>query len=79
VRLDDATCAQGQFWVCFRWFGDFENAKERRIFGERIFAWGEGGARLRPWTLMLLDSCGLWVKCGAKLGSKRAKRGVFRT
>jgi len=27
----------------------------------------------------LLDSCGLWVTCGAKWGSKRAKRGVFRT
>ena len=24
---------------------------------------------------MLLDSCGLWVTCGAKWGSKRAKRG----
>jgi len=46
VRLHEATCAQCQFWACFRWFGDDEKAKERRSFGERILLWGEGGAPL---------------------------------
>ena len=67
--------APDQFRGCFRSFGDYEKAKERRIFEERIFSWGEGGASLRPWTFMLLDSCCLRVTCGAKWGSKRAKRG----
>ena len=82
-RLHEATCTRIKgglaLWACFRSSGDYEKAKERRSFGERIFTLGEGGASLRPWTFILLDSCGLWVTCGAKRGSKRAKRGVFRT
>jgi len=34
--------APDQFRGCFRSFGDYEKAKERRIFGERICVRGRG-------------------------------------
>jgi len=59
--------------------GGLETTRKRRKEEVLANVSYSGGRGVRHWTFMLLNSCGLWVTCGAKWGSKRAKRGVFRT